>query len=167
MDKAFLLNFIYQTFRIFPQNGCACRDCTVSRLDALDCHPRLTPAPALMMTIRHYATAQVIQRPGESRFRRLLTLELFPHRPHLLRHISRKKPKDTLRRSLLPFALCQHRGLVESKGVPGINFYQVVNEQHLDNVKHVHFGGSMFREDNRHQRQLPGVFGVILVTLTM
>lgn len=91
-----------------------------------------------MMTVWHYAAAQMIHRPGEPRFGRLLTLELFPHRPHLLCHISGEKPKDTLRRSFLPFTLRQHSGLVEGKSIPGINLYQVVNEQHSDNVKHIH-----------------------------
>ena len=167
MDKAFLLNFIYQTFRILPQNGCACRNRAVSRLDALDCHPRFTPAPALMMTVWHYPAAQTIQRPGEARLRRLLTFKLFPHRLHLPRHINGEKPKDTLCCSLLPLALRQHSGLVEGEGIPGINLHQVVNKQHSDNVQHIYLGRSVFREHHCHQGQLPGMLGVILRTLTM
>jgi len=161
------MGFVYKNLRVLPEGRRASRDCAVEGFDTLDGYPCLTPRPAPMMTIWHHAPAQTIHGLGKPRFWRCLKLKLFPHCPYFFRHVTGQKPEDAPCRCFLPFALCQRSSLIEGEGVPRVDLDQVVDEEHFDDVKDIHGGGGVLRQDDSHQCQLPGVLGIILASLTM
>jgi len=57
---------------------------------------------------------------------------------------------------------------IVGEGIAGINFYEIVNQHHLKDAQYVErLMIGVLREDDNHEREVPGMFGTVFSPATM
>ena len=135
------------------------RDLDISREHAFGCDSMLLPGAALRVEVVKLRD-KAIERGGEARFRGRGALEFMPQRLKFLLLIGRQQSEDSLGCALLSLRLIT-LGIVDIR-VAGIDFDDVVNENHPDDLADVEGLVGMLGENDRHKREMPAVLGGIL-----
>ena len=105
---------------------------------------------------------QAVEGGGVAGLRSLARLELLPQPPQGVALAGGQQAEDALRRGALPLLLAGVGGLVVGEGVAGVDLHEVVDQVHAQHLAQVDLRGGMLTQDQRHQRQVPGVLGVVL-----
>ncbi|GAA0265490.1 hypothetical protein GCM10009539_60040 [Cryptosporangium japonicum] len=106
-----------------------------------------------------------VHRLAEARLRCAARLELVPQRTQVRRLVVGEQREQPVGRGLLAFTLPHDRGRVEHRAVAGVDLHQVVDDHQPHRVADVDRLVGVLGQQQHHQREVPGVLGVVLPTL--
>src|SRR5690606_30702157 len=102
---------------------------------------------------------EAVDGSGEPRLGGFAFFELVPQVPCPHGLVFGQEREDAARGGTFPFRLGAHGGLVVDVGVSGVDFHDVVHQQHVHHVVDVGARGGVFGEYASEYRHVPGVLG--------
>ena len=161
--------------RVFPDRSGTFGDVLVAGDDAVAGYTVVFPCGAFGQTVEQHRL-KTIDGGGKFRFRCRAGFEFVPERTQFARLIWRQQTEDALGGFGFALVLIGHAGGVVGEGVTGVDFDEIVNDEHFQDAEHVlivndeHFQDAehverlhvaVFGEDDHEQRQVPGMLGVV------
>lgn len=77
--------------------------------------------------------------------------------------VSGQKAEESLGCLLFPFLFVKIAGNIKGKGIAGIDFHDVMDEDHFGHVDRVNRLVGVFGQEQGHEGQLPTMLGGVLV----
>lgn len=146
-----------------PELGAAIGDVPVARDDAIVGDAMAGPGGAVGAAVQKHGL-EAIDGGGEFGFGGLSGFELIPECAELARLIFGQQAEDAVGGTRFAFVLIGHRGGVVGEGVAGVDFDEVVDDDHLQDAKDVEGRDvGVFGQDDHTKAEMPGVFGVVFV----
>ncbi len=119
------------------------------------------PGRALRATVEQHGLKPIDGR-GELGFGSRLRLELIPEGAKGTRLVRRQQAEDAGGRDGFAFVLVRHGRDIVGEGVAGIDFHEIVDDEHFQHAKDIEIGDvRMFRKDDDAETEVPGVLGVV------
>ena len=152
---------------VIPERGRAVDDVLVARDDAVAGHAVFSPRGAFGQAIEQHGL-EAIHGGGESSFRCGAFFKFVPECAEVRGLIVGEKTEDAIGGPRFALMLIGHAGGVVGKGVAGVDFHEVVDDHHFQDTQHIErLMIAVLGEDDDEQRQVPGVFGIVLLTTAL
>ena len=94
-------------------------------------------------------------------FRRFSRIKLLPERAEILRLCRRQQPEDALAGRLFALPLRADSLCVVGKGIAGVDFDKIVDEQYAHGVVDIDRRSRVFGQYQRQKRHVPTVLGAV------
>ncbi len=147
-----------------PEFGGPARDFGVARENVVARDAVFTPSAALRVVIAQQRL-QTVNGRSEPCLWRFLGLELLPQGTHFRLLVGGQEAEDAVGRAFLALPFADLRRRVVDEGIPGVNFHEVVDEDHLEDTREVHGLVGVLGEDHGHHGKVVHVLGVVLAAL--
>ena len=143
-----------------PQGGGPGGDVGVAGEDAVGSDAVALPGGTLGVGVEQHGV-EAVAGGGETGLRGGAGLELIPQGAKLDGLIGGKEAEDAVGGEALAGMLIYHASGVVGEGVAGVDFDEVVDEEHFENAQDVEGEGvGVFGEHDDHEAEVPGVLGV-------
>ena len=122
----------------------------------------LCPCPPIRCGVKHHRL-EIVHCVGKAGFRRLSGVEFLPERPESTSLLPGQHTKDAVSSTGFPVMFRCFCRLIIGISIPCINLHQVMNQQHGYRPQQVNGLIGVFRQQNGHQRNVPGMLGIVFL----
>lgn len=148
-------------FGVAPEFGAAVGDVAVAGDHAIVRDAVAVPSGAFGEAVEKHRL-KAVDGGGEFGLGRFLGFKLVPKRAEFASLVGREQAEDAIGGFRFALVLTDHRGGVVGEGIAGVDFDEVVKDDHFEDAKNVEVGDvGVLGEDDDAEAERPGVLGVV------
>ena len=154
--------FLDQFLCVMPESDRAVGDVAVAGDDAVVGDAVFFPTAALHAAVEQHRL-EAVAGGGEFGLGRFLRLEFVPQPAKLARLVGGQQAEDAVGGDRLALVLVDHRGVVVGERVAGVDFDEIVDDEHFQDVEDVEARPvGVLGEHDDAEAEMPRMLGVVL-----